>query len=202
MADRRLTPEDWVIAAMVALAEGGLDGVRVERLARRLKTSKGSFYWHFADRPALLAALVDRWESEGTTDVIRSAEAMADPAERLRHVTQAALVPERHGIAVHRFEAARRAWAAEDAAVGDRLRRIDERRAAFLSAQLIHLGYGPAEAGQLGMALYLALLGLYATRAYAPALADDANLLALVEKLIAAAPGDGPSETPAGVSRG
>lgn len=189
MAEKRLTPQDWVLAAMAALAEGGIDSVRVERLARRLKTSKGSFYWHFPDRPALLTALLDRWESEGTAEIIRGAEALDHPADRLRFVTRAALVAERHGIAIYRFEAARRAWAAEDAAVGDRLRRIDERRAAFLAAELGRLGYAPADAVQLGTGIYLTLLGLYATRAYAPGLADEANLLALLERLIAAAPG-------------
>lgn len=188
MGDRRLTRDDWIVAAMAALAEGGVEAVRVEKLARHLKTSKGSFYWHFTGRPALLDALLSRWESEGTADIIRAAEALDHPAERLRLVTRAALLAERHGIAVYRFEAARRAWAADDPVVGERLRQIDRRRATFLSAELRRLGYDAVDAVQLGTGLYLALLGLYATRSYAPELADDANLVALLERLIAAAP--------------
>ena len=71
MTDRtNLTPLDWVIAGIAALAEGGIDAVRVERLARVLRTTKGSFYWHFADRSALLLAMLDLWEREGTADLI------------------------------------------------------------------------------------------------------------------------------------
>ena len=57
-----LTPFDWTIAGIAALAEGGVDAVRVERLAKRLGASKGSFYWHFADRPALLQSMLALWE--------------------------------------------------------------------------------------------------------------------------------------------
>src|SRR5690606_14615731 len=54
--------DDWSNAAAVATAAGGIDAVRVEALARRLGVTKGSFYWHFADRSALLDAVLTRWE--------------------------------------------------------------------------------------------------------------------------------------------
>ena len=44
----------WVHAGLQALAAGGPDAVRVETLAVWLGVSKGGFYWHFADRQALL----------------------------------------------------------------------------------------------------------------------------------------------------
>lgn len=189
MARGRLRPEDWVLAGLAALAEGGIEAVRVERLARALKTSKGSFYWHFADRPALLQAVLDRWEDEGTSDVIKTAEAVAEPAERLRLVARAALVPLEQGIDVARAEAALRAWAAEDPVVGRRLARVDARRVDFLAGELRRLGYAETAASEAGAAIYLTLLGLYTARGYAPALAQDRNLLSLIELVIAAAPG-------------
>jgi AcrR family transcriptional regulator len=36
-------------------------GISVEGIARRLGTTKGSFYGHFTDRIALIAAVLDRW---------------------------------------------------------------------------------------------------------------------------------------------
>ena len=44
--------------------------MRVEALAARLGVSKGGFYWHFADRRALLDEMLDTWEKAGTDDVI------------------------------------------------------------------------------------------------------------------------------------
>src|SRR3954447_26624309 len=56
------TAEDWELAALEAIREGGLAAVAVEPLARRLGVTKGSFYWHFKDRAALLDAAIHRWE--------------------------------------------------------------------------------------------------------------------------------------------
>ena len=58
-----LTREDWITGAWEMLGDAGLDGVRVEPLARRLGVTKGSFYWHFRDRQELLDVLLDLWFS-------------------------------------------------------------------------------------------------------------------------------------------
>ncbi len=185
---RNLTPLDWTVAGLAALAEGGIEAVRVERLAKLLKTSKGSFYWHFADRPALLAAMLDLWEREGTADLIAQVATLDDPAERLRRITLEALEATTRGIDVAHAEAALRSWAAQDAAVAARVVRVEAARTAFLAHELTALGYDPATALRLGKALYLALIGLYAARRYATELADDTALLAVLEQTIAAAP--------------
>ena len=62
----RLGPEDWTKVALAAIAEQGAANVSIERLARELGATKGSFYWHFKDRPALIAAALDRWERDYT----------------------------------------------------------------------------------------------------------------------------------------
>jgi AcrR family transcriptional regulator len=54
----RLEKKDWMRAARLTLLEGGPSAVRVETLARKLRVSKGSFYWHFKNREALLESLL------------------------------------------------------------------------------------------------------------------------------------------------
>ncbi len=183
-----LTPSDWTLAAIAALAAGGIEAVRVERLARTLKTSKGSFYWHFADRAALLRAMLDLWEAEGTADVIARLAAISEPAERLREVAREALVATTRGIDVSRAEGALRSWAAQDQAVAARLQAVEGARVAFLEAELKRLGYDGQQAGLLGKAIYLALLGLYSARRYDIALADNNAVMALIDAIIDAAP--------------
>lgn len=192
MTDRAsLTPLDWTLAGIAALAEGGIDAVRVERLAKRLGASKGSFYWHFVDRAALLESMLELWEREGTADVIAQVGEITDPAERLRRVTDAALEARTHGIDVAHAEAALRSWAAQDRAVAARFVQVEQARTGFLAQELGALGYDEATALRLGKALYLALIGLYAARRYATALADDAAMSELLEQVIAGAPGKG-----------
>ena len=48
----------WLDAAYELLVEGGVEAVKVMPLAAKLGLSRTSFYWHFADREALLAGLI------------------------------------------------------------------------------------------------------------------------------------------------
>lgn len=75
-----LTRADWIEAALEALATQGLPAVAVEPLARRLGTTKGSFYWHFSDRSDLIGATLQHWEQRDTDDLISRIEEIEDPA--------------------------------------------------------------------------------------------------------------------------
>lgn len=75
---------DWVDAALAAIAQGGLGAVSVERLAKQLGATKGSFYWHFEDRSDLIRSALAEWESRDTDAVIEHASRVEDPRERLQ----------------------------------------------------------------------------------------------------------------------
>lgn len=79
----RLSAEDWEDAALVLIAEQGVGALAVEALARQLGVTKGSFYWHFRTREALLLAALERWEQYVEREVIDQIKAIADPRERL-----------------------------------------------------------------------------------------------------------------------
>ena len=79
----RLSAEDWAQAALDQIAEQGVSAVAVEPLARRLGVTKGSFYWHFPSRDALLQAALDRWETHEQEEVFGQLERIDNPAQRL-----------------------------------------------------------------------------------------------------------------------
>src|SRR3954451_16486670 len=82
----RLSADDWAQAALDMVAEQGVGAVAVEPLARRLGVTKGSFYWHFPSRDALLQAALERWEAIEQESVFGSLEAVPDPRARLREL--------------------------------------------------------------------------------------------------------------------
>ncbi len=128
MAKVRTPRGAWVHAALQALAAGGPDAVRVETLAVSLGVSKGGFYWHFADRQALLEETLDTWEKTGTEDIIaRVASHSGDARAKLQKLFDITSSPE--GLAV---ELAVRDWSRRDGDVAGRLRRADNRRMAFV----------------------------------------------------------------------
>lgn len=101
--------------------------MRVEPLARALGVTKGSFYWHFADRGELLEALLVEWEEE--TALLTDALRQADPRDELPAI-MAEL--DRRNVASERGEspsdAAVFAWAASDPAVATRANRAEAER--------------------------------------------------------------------------
>lgn len=118
----------WIDAALEAFAAGGPDAIRVEALAVRLGVSKGGFYWHFSDRQALLDEMLDAWEKTRTEDIIAHVDSLpADPRPQLQQLF--GMVPTGHGLAV---ELAIRDWSRRDTEVAERLRRVDNRRMAYM----------------------------------------------------------------------
>src|SRR5215203_5175009 len=86
----RLGAADWTRAALAAIAEKGTANVSIERLARDLGATKGSFYWHFKDRPALIEAALQRWERDYTDRIIERLREVPDPRERFRRLLESA----------------------------------------------------------------------------------------------------------------
>ncbi len=117
----------WIEHGLRALAAGGPDAVRVDPLARALGVSRGGFYWHFADRQALLDGMLDAWERSTTEDVIGHLErAGGDAAAKLRRLLELT------SPSVLMTDLAIRDWARRDEAVAERLRRVDNRRMDYL----------------------------------------------------------------------
>lgn len=85
-----LSAEAWAQAALDAIAVGGLEAVAVEPLARQLGVTKGSFYWHYASRDALICAALARWEKQETDELLARAESESTPTERMHTLFRSA----------------------------------------------------------------------------------------------------------------
>ena len=129
MAATRTPRDRWVEEGLQALAAGGPDAVRVEALAKRLGVTKGGFYGAFADRDALLTAMLDTWERESTDDVLeRVNREGGDPRTRIKRAGLLTFSDDR----LLPIDLAIRDWARRDEAVAERLRRVDNRRMGLL----------------------------------------------------------------------
>jgi AcrR family transcriptional regulator len=130
----RTPPSKWIEEGLRALGAGGPDAVRVEALARTLGVTKGGFYNHFDNRPALLYGMLDTWERLVIDQVIERIEAEGgDAKDRLRRLF--ALDSSSPARELVKIEMAIRDWARRDKAVARRLKRIDDRRMEYLRAQ-------------------------------------------------------------------
>jgi AcrR family transcriptional regulator len=136
----RLDASSWVDCALEVLTERGIDGVRVEVLAKRLGVTKGSFYWHFDDRRALLAAMLQTWRKRATLGIIERLESTHEPAARRLSRLLRLQFEARHAEIGAEIELSIRLWARHDPQTAQALQEIDELRLRYIAKLLGELG--------------------------------------------------------------
>jgi AcrR family transcriptional regulator len=150
----RLSADDWAEAALDLIAEQGVAAVAVEPLARRLGVTKGSFYWHFPSRDALLQAALERWESFEQEQVFGRLEAMPDPRERLGALFQ---------LVAHEFKShvvySALLKALDHPVVQPVIDRVSQRRLDYLAASFRQAGLDSTEARHRARLTYAAYVG-------------------------------------------
>jgi len=149
-----LSVETWAEAALEALATGGLEALAVEPLARRLGVTKGSFYWHFSNRDALLRAALLLWERQEIEDAIQGVEGITDPSERLFRLFRQANASHKAGRLYLALAAS-----SGDPAVGEVVRRVTERRLEYLHKCYVDLGLNEDDARRWSTFAYATFIG-------------------------------------------
>jgi AcrR family transcriptional regulator len=169
--EKSLGKADWLRAARIALMHGGVEAVRVEKLARTLRVTKGSFYWHFKNRGEILEALLHEWEEE--RDVISNlfdkedirpalAELFSEVGRRVK-ASPCGDAPS---------DAAIFAWAAISPDVADRVNKEEAIR-----IRLFKQAFGQND---LALYVYMAYLGFIVRRQRVPPSVRDFPLFARV----------------------
>jgi AcrR family transcriptional regulator len=149
-----LTPERWVQAATELLVDQGIDSVRVDVLARALKVTRGSFYWHFKDREDLLRAVLQAWRAHATEQLTKRLEsAHDDPRAQIADLIS---LPFRGRSAVRaaRIELAIRAWARRDPMARAFVDEADAARIGYIAQVFSALGFPLLEARSRAFLLY------------------------------------------------
>lgn len=151
--------DTWLHAATQTLADSGVDGVKVESLARQLGLTKGSFYWHFKDRRALLDALLEHWRVGRIDDITQRTQcAPGHEIAQLHHVIDTySLARNQRGM---RVELAIRDWARHDAVAQSVIDAVDAVRLDCASALFVAAGHAADEAASRSLLLYAYVFGL------------------------------------------
>jgi AcrR family transcriptional regulator len=149
-----LSAGDWEQQALVLIAEKGIRAVAIESLARRMGVTKGSFYWHFPNRDALLEQSLLRWEKHDEANLQASLGAIADPRERLRSFFRRT---GREQLTHDVYSSL--LTAADHPKVKPLLERVAERRMKRIEAAFGEIGFTPEEASHRARLTYSTYLG-------------------------------------------
>ncbi len=157
-ASTNLDAAAWIDAAFDALAEGGIDAVRIDPLAKRLGVTRGSFYWHFKDRETLHQAMLKEWRKRASYVIGSRIESRTSaPDERLKQTLALPNSSPRAKRAAA-IELAIRLWAGRDANAAKAVRHIDHVRLTYYAKLFNEMGIAKADARKRAYMLYAALL--------------------------------------------
>lgn len=149
----QLSARDWLDLGLRTLAKDGFTALKAEPLAKAMRVSRGSFYWHFADIAAYHAAILARWHEVAAEQIIANVEAASKDekplALLLRRVFGERLMLER----------AVRTWANVDPAARAAVQAIDRRRLSYVESLLTQTGLSAELARARAQILYWAFLG-------------------------------------------
>ncbi|WP_256838773.1 TetR/AcrR family transcriptional regulator [Ornithinimicrobium faecis] len=145
--------QKWVEAALDEIARVGVTRLAVEPLAKSLGTTKGSFYWHFADRSELLDAALEHWEMIATRQVVEDVSGQS-VRERPEALVEMVFAP---------HDSDRAEWmilaAADDETVRPVVQRVHAARLAFVEDLCRGAGWGQERASARARLAYATYLG-------------------------------------------
>ena len=134
---KRISKDEWLACSLTALGSQGIDGVRIDKLARQLGVARSGFYWHFEDRQDLLTHMLEYWAHEYTEVVTANRELSEGPAlQRLENIMRTV-----RDYELNRFEAAIFVWSQSDPAARKTFDRAYKMRLDFIRNIFTELGF-------------------------------------------------------------
>lgn len=155
-----LTREDWIKAAQQVLVESGVDAVRVDVLAKEMKITRGSFYYHFKSRNELLQGILTDWRVRATESVIKHlSDTRTTPFQRLQRLLELPFHGTRAKDAAS-IEIGIRAWARRDRQARQAIDEVDNHRLRYIEGLLEQIGVEALEAIDRAQLIYAYQLSL------------------------------------------
>ncbi|WP_179957745.1 TetR/AcrR family transcriptional regulator [Exilibacterium tricleocarpae] len=154
------TREDWLAEARKVLIEEGVDRVKIDRLAKNLKVTRGGFYWFFKNREDLLNSLLEDWMDSKNDPLSQAMQTAGD--NPLDTIIQFCL----NLIMEHSFspslDTAVRDWSRNSGNAKRAIDLVDNRRIEALADIFKKLKYPREEAFIRARILYFHQVGYYA----------------------------------------
>lgn len=158
-APRPLSRADWLSAALDLCLTQGIEAVEITALARHLGVSRGSFYWHFENRGALLEALLAEWRLRNTGVML---EALDGAATLEAGVLALFAVWADHSRFDPALDQAVRDWARKAPDLQAQIEREDASRTEAIAAFFRRQGFEPVEAFIRARIIYFTQVSYYA----------------------------------------
>ena len=150
---------DWIQAGLAAVADDGPNGLRIDRLCRRLGVSKGSFHHHFAGSADFKQAVLTAYEALVVEALDHAIDQTAADSPKAALAGLTAAITSTESIYRPDLEVAMRAWAFSDPEVRAVQERVDTRRLESLQRIWSRILDDPAAVHTAALLPYLVGIG-------------------------------------------
>ncbi|MBS9715855.1 TetR/AcrR family transcriptional regulator [Pseudohalocynthiibacter aestuariivivens] len=150
----------WLDAAYQLLVTSGVEAVKILPLAKAVRMSRPSFYWHFEDREALLDALIARWDAKNTGNLVAQTRQHAvSIAEALFNLFDCWLDEDLFDA---KLDFAIRNWAQSAPNLKTKLEIADQTRVKAITDMFVRHGFNPFQSDIRASAIYYTQVGYIA----------------------------------------
>lgn len=159
-ARQTLSREAWIAAARKVLEKRGIAEVKIDRLAKQLKVTRGSFYFHFTSLADLRNGLLQEWRNINCAPFW----AMRDmhDVDGLQFFTDIVHVWVDEAPFSPLLDLAVRDWSRTSRKLAQEVKDMDDLRIALLVRSFRAMGYSPDESLVRARITYFHQIGQYA----------------------------------------
>jgi AcrR family transcriptional regulator len=150
--------EIWLDTARQALIEEGTAGIEINKLARRLGSTRGGFYWFYKDRAALLEELVVHWVRTSTIPFEEVLSPGRNGMQEYLAMTNLWIEEKKYDP---KWDGAIRDWARTSERVRTAVLSVDEKRIEILEQIFNDIGYDGMESKVRARIMYYHQVGYY-----------------------------------------
>jgi AcrR family transcriptional regulator len=150
--------QDWINAARELLIQGGIENVKIGRLAESLNVTRGGFYWLFSSRDDLLEDLLEDWKKTNTLPFEKILKTEGKGFDELLALFDMWLEEEEYS---QPYDSAVRDWARMSKITAKAVKEVDSRRIDLMKNIFLDLGYPEDEAFVRARITYFHQVGYY-----------------------------------------
>lgn len=134
----RVSKDQWLQMALKLFEKQGVNGVKIDQMAKAFGIAKSGFYWHFNNRRDLLKQMLEHWEYEYTITVKHFLESKKELLpEQLLFTLMQAIRKNQLG----RYDLAVKSWAETDELAREYIQRTNQIRYDVLKGIFKALGF-------------------------------------------------------------
>jgi len=149
--------QDWIILGYKLFSEQGVLGIVVEKMAKKLKVNKSSFYWHFKTKNDFINDIISYWVSTNTNRIIEKTNNEKSGNERFEKLIELSFKKEPYLD----FFFFLKKYALKDKKLFSLIDKIDNQRIEYTKSILIEMGVSINDAEIKSQLFYKYLIGYH-----------------------------------------